>query len=142
MGQENMRTRARLPVITGAAVLATIAGLHLLSPPSAEAIPAWARRYDVDCSSCHVGGGWKLNRMGQDFLRYGHRFEGDSTKDTGFGDYNSFGYKFRFNGGNKKIESFEQHAFSIYTGGPLGGGFSYFAELYLHENSGKNNFMW
>ena len=52
-------------------------------------------------------------------------------------DYASFTGKVRFNAEDKKISSFEQHAFSLYTGGALGSGFSYFAEMYFHENSGK-----
>src|SRR3970282_695052 len=38
-----------------------------------------------------------------------------------------------------KVNSFEQHALSLYMGGPLQKDFSYFAELYWHENSGKTS---
>ncbi len=52
-------------------------------------------------------------------------------------DYVSLAYKWRLNGGEGKLETFESHSFSIYTGGPLGKGWSYFTELYFHENSGS-----
>lgn len=50
----------------------------------------------------------------------------------------SLGYKYRFKGGETSTETFEAHAFSIYSGGALDKGFSYFTELYFHENSGAN----
>jgi hypothetical protein len=36
-----------------------------------------------------------------------------------------------------KVNSFEQHALSLYVGGPLQKDFSYFAEMYWQENSGR-----
>jgi hypothetical protein len=57
-------------------------------------IAAWARRYSVTCSACHVGGGWQLNKNGQDFLRYGHMYEGDKVGEKWF-DYFSFSTKIR-----------------------------------------------
>lgn len=107
----------------------------------AEAVPAWSRLYadkDTDCQGCHTQGGWQLNKMGMTFLRYGHRLEedGDKVADS-LADYTSFSFKVRALGGEEKLETFEQHSFAIYTGGNLGKGFSFFAELYFHENSGK-----
>lgn len=102
---------------------------------NAYSISAFARKYKVDCSSCHTGGTWKLNKYGQDFFRYGHMNEGEKVEGTLF-DYFSLAYKWRYLGGNTKLETFEDHAMSIYTGGPLGKGWSYFSEFYLHENSG------
>jgi hypothetical protein len=122
---------------TKALLLGIIGAYATFAPSPASAIPAWTRRYGIDCTSCHTGGGWKLTRMGQDFLRRGHSFKDDKPEGS-ISDYTSFAYKFRLNGGDKKLETFEQHAFAIYTAGPLGKGFSYFTELYLHENSGKN----
>ena len=112
----------------------------LLATP-AQAIPAWSRRYKepkTDCLSCHTWGSWKLNKRGQDFMRYGHHFEGDKEEDLGLSEYFSLASKIRFIGGNQKLESFQQNAISIYSGGSLGKGFSYFVEAYLHDNTGKN----
>jgi hypothetical protein len=123
-----------------AACLALMALEAALATP-AQAIPAWSRRYKepkTDCLSCHTWGSWKLNKRGQDFMRYGHHFEGDKEEGLGLSEYVSFASKIRFIGGNQKLESFHQEAFSVYTGGSLGKGFSYFIEAYLHDNSGKN----
>lgn len=112
----------------------------LLAAP-AQAIPAWSRRYKepkTDCLSCHTWGSWKLNKRGQDFMRYGHHFEGDKEEGLGLSEYVSLASKIRFLGGNQKLESFHQEAFSIYTGGTLGKGFSFFIEGYFHDNTGRN----
>jgi len=50
-----------------------MAGLFMLMmggvmTQDAHAIAAWARKYGVDCKSCHTAG-FKLSAMGQDFLR-------------------------------------------------------------------------
>jgi hypothetical protein len=117
-----------------------------VTPRSVSAIPAWTRGYGVDCSSCHVAG-FKLTRMGQDFLRSGHRMP-EYKQDMSLSDHFSVAQKIRYNyatsedkdGGNKKkTNSFEQHALSLYMGGPLQENWSYFAELYWHENSGNTS---
>jgi hypothetical protein len=117
-----------------------------VSARPAAAIPAWTRKYDVECSNCHVAG-FRLTRMGQDFLRSGHRLEGGAEKQT-LSEHVSFAYKDRFAWSKTKQENdaiteqkntFEQHAFSIYVGGPLETHWSYFAELYFHENSGRTS---
>ena len=98
------------------------------------AIAAWARKYGFDCTVCH----WsvnKLNKTGQDFLRQGHMNFKEDASGKSLSDYLSLTAKIRFN--TFKQDTFEQHAFSVYTGGPLDKGFSYFAEMYLHENSGN-----
>jgi hypothetical protein len=124
-----------------AAACLTLVLLEALLAPPAHAIPAWSRRYKepkTDCLSCHTWGSWKLNKRGQDFMRYGHHFEGDKEEGLGLSEYFSFAFKFRFIGGNQKLESFHQEAISLYTGGTLGKGFSYFVEAYLHDNTGRN----
>jgi hypothetical protein len=118
-----------------------LALLEALLAAPAQAIPAWSRRYKepkTDCLSCHTWGSWKLNKRCQDFMRYGHHFEGDKEEGLGLSEYFSIASKIRFIGGNQKLESFQQNAISVYSGGSLGKGFSYFFEAYLHDNSGKN----
>ena len=100
------------------------------------AVTAWARKYGFDCTVCH----WsvnKLNKTGQDFLRQGHMNFKEDASGKSLSDYLSLTAKIRFN--TFKQDTFEQHAFSVYTGGPLDKGFSYFAEMYLHENSGNTS---
>ena len=103
-------------------------------------IAAWARKYGADCSMCHWGG-FKLNKTGQDFLRYGHQMPGETAAGKSLNEYASMTGKVRFNAEQAKAASpsFEEHAFSLYTGGPLDNGFSYFVEMYFHENSGKTS---
>ena len=111
-----------------------------------DAITAWARKYGVDCSVCHISG-YKLTRAGQTFLRLGHKMPGTSDKEENLSDYFSITAKIRGWNETQKVEttsaaettksSFEAHALSIYSGGPLDSGFSYFAEMYLHENDRK-----
>ncbi len=56
-------------VAGGLAIWVTLVALASVGP--ATAIPAWSRKYNVDCVACH-NAGFRLNRMGQDFLRSGH----------------------------------------------------------------------
>lgn len=131
-------------IVSGALSAITVTAL-IVSVRPASAIPAWGRRYGVDCSSCHVAG-FKLTRMGQDFLRSGHQTAGWEDKKDIDGNI-SIAQKIRYNWGQtdvdgnikpgSKTNSFEQHALSIYVGGPLQKDWSYFAELYWHENSGN-----
>lgn len=125
-------------------------GLVWVGVKPAQSIPAWSRKYDVDCSGCHVGAGFKLTRMGQDFLRSGHTMASaeSSEEKLQLGDYFSVAQKIRYNYGEKKnedgtgktsVNSFEQHALSLYMGGPLQKEFSFFVELYWHENSGNTS---
>src|SRR5574341_2048221 len=92
----------------------------LASTRPAAAVPAWGRKYGVECANCHVAG-FRLTKMGQDFLRSGHRMEGGEAKQT-LSDHASFAFKDRFSWSKTKQENdviteqrntFEQHAFSI-----------------------------
>lgn len=131
--------------IIAAGVVAAAVVTVLISVRPADAIPAWTRKYGVDCNTCHVAG-FKLTRMGQDFLRAGHTMEG-GKEEVNLSDHVSVAQKSRFNWSETdtsgvaygKVNSFEQHALAVYMGGPLQKDFSYFAELYWHENSGKTS---
>ncbi|MBI2069622.1 MAG: hypothetical protein HYT79_03390 [Elusimicrobia bacterium] len=118
--------------------------------PEAQATAAWARKYGVSCNVCHVAG-YKLTRTGQQFLRSGHQMPGGEDKEANLSDYLALTAKLRSWQKNKNTEtlatgaetkeirnSFEAHALSIYAGGPLDKGFSFFSEMYLNENEKKN----
>lgn len=109
-------------------------------PQDAEAIVAWAKKYNVDCSTCHSVGQSTLNPVGQDFLRHGHMMSDDEIV-TDLNKLLSFNTKIRFHDSNApgRNSTFEAHAFSIYTGGMLSSHFSYFTEMYLYENRGKTS---
>src|SRR5262249_33171544 len=55
-------------------VVLALTGLALAAPRAALAIPAFARRYQVECHFCHEGYP-KLNSMGQRFRERGFRME-------------------------------------------------------------------
>lgn len=139
--------------------LLALYALGMALPATVKAIPAWSRKYDMECSMCHVGG-FKLTSAGREFLRNGHQFlekkdgDGAKEKEPNLSDYASYAMKFRAYvkrvgksvpnstsdaGYNKDSSSFEQHNFTVYTGGPLDNGFSYFAEMYFSENAGKTS---
>ncbi|MBI4368806.1 MAG: hypothetical protein HY547_01100 [Elusimicrobia bacterium] len=126
-----------------------VMGLVALISDTSHAIAAWSRKYGMSCNVCHVAG-YKLTRAGQKFLRNGHQIAGQDKEDN-LSDYVSLTAKVRAWQTNKNVEtlatgaettedrnSFELHALSLYSGGPLDKGFSYFTEMYLHENEKKN----
>lgn len=149
-----MNSKIRIPALAAMAV----ALAFILAPIPGGAIPAWGRKYDMECSMCHMGG-FKLTPSGREFLRNGHQFlekkdASKKDKDPNLSDYASLAMKFRGYvkrtthsvtnsatdaGYNKDSSSFEQHNLSLYAGGPLDHGFSFFAEMYLSENSGKTS---
>lgn len=104
----------------------------------AEAISAWAKKYGIDCSTCHDGAAGKLTPLGSDFLRRGHRMADDKIAEN-WNELFSINTKLRFHDSNAigRNSTFEAHAFSIYTGGMLSSHFSYFTEMYLYENVSK-----
>lgn len=56
----------------GSLLLAVLSGWALVAPPPASAIPAFARRYGVSCSTCHDA--WPhLNATGMSFMMSGYR---------------------------------------------------------------------
>jgi hypothetical protein len=131
----------------------TVLALALLAPSSLFAIPAWSRGEATSCSSCHATPTWQLTSVGLDFLRNGHRADAFkyTSKNQTWDNYFSLIWKGRFfndqldgaRTGNantqKPSTNFEQHSFSIYTGGALHERFSYFTELYLSENTGSTS---
>lgn len=122
------------------AAVVSVAFFVFLFTSKAEAIPAWAKKYDIGCSSCHDGSAGKLTPMGADFLRRGHRMADDEViKDLN--KLFSLNTKLRMHDSNAtgRNSTFEVHAFSIYTGGMLSSHFSYFTEMYLYENTGKTS---
>lgn len=129
------------------ALLVAVAALAMAFVRPAMAIPAWSRKYGTDCTACHVAG-FKLNRMGQNFLRAGHHMDGGKEEQT-ITDYVSVAQKIRYTWAQTdtegtalpgtKVNTFEQHALSLYMGGQLQKEFYFFAELYWHENSGKTS---
>ncbi len=71
-------TRA-LRLMAGGAALALVLGVF--NAPSAEAIPAFARKYGTSCQTCHVAFP-KLTPFGEAFRRNGYRFPAGEEEDA------------------------------------------------------------
>ncbi len=127
--------------------------LALLAPATTFAIPAWSRQAGTSCNSCHATPTMQLTKTGLDFLKNGHRAEAlkVTSDDMKWDNYISFVWKGRafadqlddartgLANTQKPRSNFEQHSFSLYTGGALADRFSYFTELYLSENTGATS---
>ena len=68
-----------MAVVAGG-ILAAIGLASLITPDQAEAIPAFARKYNVNCNACHTAPPI-LNQFGQRFLENGYQLPG--TEDGG-----------------------------------------------------------
>lgn len=125
----------------------------LLGSVQLLAVPAWSRLTSQSCSACHATPTWQLTSMGLGFLKNGHRMEAAKMdpKDQKLDTMISLVWKGRAYGDQidaarnpnglsntqKPSTNFEQHSFSLYTGGALSDRWSYFTELYLNENTGS-----
>lgn len=86
-------------------VLALISGTYAVSVPTAEAIPAFARKYALDCAACHTAPP-RLNTFGERFLENGYQLPG--TEDGG-------------TTGKKNLANLSLDDFANYTGVRLRG---------------------
>ncbi|MDI1248079.1 MAG: hypothetical protein PSV13_04265 [Lacunisphaera sp.] len=133
--------------------LIALLAITAIVPATTFAVPAWSRQAGASCASCHATPTMQLNKTGLDFLKNGHRAEAlkVSAEDMKWDHYFSLVWKGRvfsdqLDGARtglantqKPTLEFEQHSFSIYTGGALADRFSYFTELYLSENTGATS---
>lgn len=124
--------------------------LALAVPVQLHAIPAWSRLTGAPCASCHATPTMQLNKDGLEFLRNGHRLNPlkVDTKDQKLENYFALLFKLRvyadyrddartgLSNTQRPTTQFEQHSMSIYSGGALSNRVSYFAEVYLSENTG------
>ena len=136
-------------------IVVSVLGLLLVLgvPTAAHAIPAWSRMTGAPCSTCHATPTMQLTKDGLDFLRNGHRLDPlkVDADDQDLSNYVSFVFKGRYyadyrdaartglTNTQRPKTQFEQHSMSIYTGGALSDRISYFAEVYLSENTGATS---
>ncbi|MBL0209837.1 MAG: hypothetical protein IPQ13_02820 [Holophagaceae bacterium] len=125
--------------------LASLGSIQLL------AVPAWSRLTGTSCNACHATPTMQLNSTGLEFLKNGHRMDATKVdpKDQKLDNYISIVFKGRayadksdnkaMGAVQKPSTQLELHSFSIYTGGALSERFSYFAEMYLNENTGSTS---
>ncbi len=133
--------------------LTIMLAIALIAPATTFAIPSWSRQAGADCRSCHATPTFQLTKTGLNFLKNGHRAEATKLEaaDMKWDNYFSLVWKGRayvddldsaktgLANTQKPKSNFEQHSFSLYTGGALAERFSYFTELYLSENTGATS---
>lgn len=111
-------------------------------PAAVKAIPAWARKYDMDCSMCHFGATNKLTKFGRDFLMRGLRTADDEgIKDVAavkYADYTSGRTRFSYTADKDADPNtgFQYQALQFFIGGPLYDKFSVFWSWNLHTTPG------
>lgn len=144
-----MSRPSRLAATVSVAVIAIamIGVSFLIATPSVQAIPAFARKYDLNCAACHTRPP-RLNTYGERFLENGYQLpgaeDGGTTKKKQLGDLtlddvtNYVGVRLRGNvaqdisstGASDDKEQFTfPEVFSVFTAGTLTRNVGFFAEL-------------
>jgi hypothetical protein len=121
----------RLSVVLGAMLLLGV------MPGTAHAIPAWARRYNMNCTGCHYPVPPVLNADGLAFKWAGYRMPdqvGKSVEVTKIGDYLAARGVFQYaltktSGQPADSATLYIPSASIFAAGPLGKWFGGFLEL-------------
>src|SRR5437016_2857021 len=81
MGREGMLKRLAVVVSISAGLPALVAGLvAFASPGRVEAVPAFARQYDLQCNACHTRPP-RLNRFGEQFHLMGFQLPSAARPD-------------------------------------------------------------
>jgi hypothetical protein len=122
-----------------AVAAATLAGLASAGP--ALAIPAFQRRYQVECHFCHEGYP-KLNAIGQRFRERGFRLEREGAFDVGRW-LDAVPVSLRGFGNVTFLEDAEDSTFGFFkaiSAGNLGSRFSYWADDAVLIQEGEDNF--
>lgn len=109
----------------------------MLMPSDARAIPAWARKYNMNCSGCHSPAVPRLNAKGFAFKWAGYRLPeeiGENAEVKQVSDY--LAARFRFQYVFKKtqtrpadVNSFVLSDATLFVGGPVGKWFGAFFEF-------------
>ena len=141
-------------------ILLELVGTGLVFVPTAQAIPAFSRKYEINCTVCHTAPP-RLNTFGERFLENGYQLpgteDGGITAKKNLGDLslddvtNYIGVRLR--GNVLRHYSFEQQnpsvaesgvvqnkavfgfpeVFSLFTAGTLAKNIGFFAELESHQ---------
>jgi hypothetical protein len=110
--------------------------LVLTTIRDAKAIPAWSRKYGVECSTCHYPAVPRLNTFGQKFRWAGYRFPEEFNQEqdvTKVGEFLSARARVRAEYENKSQEiertEFTFHDATLFYSGAFTRNFSGFLEL-------------
>jgi hypothetical protein len=122
-------------ILTG--VIATL----LATVRESAAIPAWARKYNADCSMCHYPVIPRLNSFGHQFRRAGYRTPDEFNKDqdvTKVGEFFSTRLRTRFGYQNKEGEiertEFTLNDATFFYAGAISRNFSAFVESEIESD--------
>jgi hypothetical protein len=136
-----MTRKTRTLINVTALVLLFILGGVLATVRESQAIPAWARKYNADCSMCHFPVIPRLNSYGHQFRRAGYRTPEDFNKDqdvTKVGDFLSARLRGRFNYDNTegRIErsEFRLNDATFFYAGAISRNFSAFVESEIESD--------
>lgn len=133
MAQRSIRAR----LVHLAQLFVVAVALFALFPSFASAIPAWTRRYDVACSTCHYPAPPRLNAYGHKFRRAQFRLPDEFNKDADWKNLKNYAsfrirgrYEYDSNEGTGTITSgFKLNDATLFYAGPVSKNFSGFVEL-------------
>ncbi|HET8580814.1 MAG TPA: hypothetical protein VFL31_07430 [Nitrospiraceae bacterium] len=133
-------TQANLAVGLALGVVVVV-GLILASVRESQAIPAWARKYNADCSMCHYPVIPRLNSFGHQFRRAGYRLAEEFGKEqdvTRVGDFLSVRLRPRFSyqdmQGQIKKSQFTLNDATFFYAGAISKNFSGFVESEIESD--------
>ena len=114
---------------SNAVALAVIAAF--VTPSEAHAIPAWARKYNMNCSGCHYPAPPRLNAAGLRFRWAGYRMPeeiGEAATVTQISNYISargqVAFNFQKQTGQSAETAFDAEEATLFYGGPFGKNFT------------------
>lgn len=116
---------------------ALLLGATALAPSQAGAIPAWARKYNMNCSGCHSPAVPRLNAKGFAFKWAGYRMPeeiGENQEVKQISDYVAARFRFQYVWRKTSTEPTSANAFqlndaTLFAGGPIGKWFGAFFEF-------------
>jgi hypothetical protein len=114
------------------AALMAVGGAFALCLPSA-AVPMWARRYNVACSTCHNWPAFQLTAVGLDFLRRGHRLKGDGF-DKDWTHLVAGHVEWEYDAASGSTNQFNSPNFHLHAGGALTENFSGYVNANINND--------
>lgn len=111
-------------------------GLDILWTSEAQAIPAWARKYEQSCSMCHYPAVPRLNTLGHQFRQAGYRMPDEFDQDINAANVSHYvsargraRYEYKNPEEGDSTNEFQWHDTTLFYAGPVGRNYAGFAEL-------------
>lgn len=133
--------RRKQIILTSGLIVVSVVGAIVATVRDATAIPAWARKYNADCSMCHYPVIPRLNSFGQQFRRAGYRTPDEFNKEqdvSKVGDFFATRLRSRFGYQNKEGQ-IERSEFTLsdatfFYAGAISRNFSAFVESEIESD--------